>query len=287
MTRLGRGLEALIRTGPESIDKTTGITTIKIEHIIPNRFQPRKRFDQEKLQELANSLKENGIIQPIIVTKRDDTQYEIIAGERRFEASKLAGFYEIPVIIRSVSPKEQLQFAIIENVQREDLNAIEEAKAYQQLHDEFELTHSQISDIVGKDRATISNFIRLLKLTEPIQLLILEGKLSPGHARAILQIDENYQEDFAKQIIKEEFSVRKAEIEARKIKQHGFKPSSKTESFKTSPDVFSDYEYRLMERFKTKIKISEKNQKGKISIYYSNRREFYALIKELESEKHE
>ena len=177
MTRLGKGLEALISSGPESIDKTTGITTIDVDHIKPNRFQPRKKFKPEKLQELANSLKENGIIQPIIVTKRDESQFELVAGQRRLEAAKLAGFDEIPVIIRSVSLKEQLQFAIIENVQREDLTAIEEAQAYQQLNTEFDLTHAQISDIVGKDRATITNLIRLLKLNDDIQNMILDEKL--------------------------------------------------------------------------------------------------------------
>ena len=125
MTKLGKGLEALISAVPESTDISTGITTIKTDQIKPNRYQPRKQFNNEKLQELANSLKENGIIQPIIVTTKDEGEYELIAGERRLEASKLAGFNEIPVIIRSVSPKEQLQFAIIENVQREDLTAIE------------------------------------------------------------------------------------------------------------------------------------------------------------------
>ncbi|NQT64558.1 MAG: ParB/RepB/Spo0J family partition protein, partial [FCB group bacterium] len=121
MNRLGKGLEALISSVPESTDKSTGITTIKTDQIKPNRYQPRKLFNSEKLQELANSLKENGIIQPIIVTTKDEGEYELIAGERRLEASKLAGFSEVPVIIRSVSPKEQLQFALIENVQREDL----------------------------------------------------------------------------------------------------------------------------------------------------------------------
>ena len=155
-----------------------GVTTLRISEIVPNRYQPRRTFDKDKLQELADSLRENGIIQPIIVTKRDDALYELIAGERRLEASKLAGFREIPVIVRSVTPKEQLQFAIIENVQREDLNAIEVAKAYQQLNEEFNLTHAQISEIVGKDRATISNFIRLLKLNEQIQNMILSNFLS-------------------------------------------------------------------------------------------------------------
>ncbi|MFC1898614.1 ParB/RepB/Spo0J family partition protein, partial [Candidatus Cloacimonadota bacterium] len=219
MTRLGKGLEALINSGPESIDRTTGITTVKVDMIFPNRYQPRKYFDQKKLQELANSLKENGIIQPIIVTKKDDTNYELVAGERRLEAAKLAGFNDIPVIIRSISLKEQLQFSIIENVQREDLSPIEEANAYQRLNEEFNLTHAQISDIVGKDRATITNIIRLLKLPDSIQQMILNEQLSPGHARAILQVAEKDQENFANMIINNIYSVRKAEQEAKLIKE--------------------------------------------------------------------
>lgn len=276
MTRLGKGLDALINSGPEATDKTTGITTLRVESIIPNRYQPRKRFDQEKLQELAESLKENGIIQPIIVTKRNETQYELIAGERRLEASKLAGFDEVPVIIRSVSEKEQLQFAIIENVQREDLNPIEEAMAYQQLNDEFSLTHAQISGIVGKDRATISNFIRLLKLSKNIQNLLLEGRLSSGHARAILQVDSSLQEEFAGVIIKNNLSVRKAELMAKKIKQSG-KVTAKKGEPEEKPELLK-VEERLSQSFHAKVKISQKNNRGKVSFYFTNREELDALL---------
>ncbi|MCK4654104.1 MAG: ParB/RepB/Spo0J family partition protein [Candidatus Cloacimonetes bacterium] len=283
MTRLGKGLEALINSGPESTDKTTGITTIKIDHIKPNRFQPRKIFNEKKLQELANSLKENGIIQPIIVTKRDDSQYELVAGERRLEASRLAGYDEIPVIIRSVSPKEQLLFSIIENVQREDLTAIEEAKAYQQLNEDFELTHAQISEIVGKDRVTITNLIRLLKLSENIQQLILNDKLSPGHARAILQVDEDLQEEFASLILRNILSVRKAELEAKRIKETGAVSKQKT----TSPVIpeFKDYEKKLKKLYKTKIKISGKNDKGRISFYYNSEEGLGNLLNLLEKKR--
>ncbi|MBN2460217.1 MAG: ParB/RepB/Spo0J family partition protein [Candidatus Cloacimonetes bacterium] len=280
-TKLGRGLEALIRTGPESMDRATGITTLKTENIIPNHFQPRQNFDPQKLQELADSLKENGIIQPIIVTRKDDLIYEIIAGERRLEAARLAGFEEVPVIIRNVTPREQLQYAIIENVQREDLNAIEEAKAYQQLHDEFNLTHSQISEIVGKDRVTITNIIRLLKLSNKIQRKLLEEKISPGHARAILQVDEKLQEQFCDLVEKNGFSVRKTEIEARKINARG-DIQSKTKP-KPIPQAILDYEHKLARIFGTRVKILDRNQKGKISIYYKTRKEFYSLVKELET----
>ncbi len=279
MTKLGRGLEALINSVPENQDQTMGVTTLRVSEIVPNRYQPRRTFDKDKLQELANSLKENGIIQPIIVTKRDDSLYELIAGERRLEASKLAGFREVPVIVRSVTPKEQLQFAIIENVQREDLNAIEVAKAYQQLNEEFHLTHAQISGIVGKDRATISNFIRLLKLNNQIQNMILSNYLSSGHARAILQVDESQQNAFAELIVKNKYSVRKAEAEAKKIKERGMVSTSKSAEIKR--DLLLDYENRLAKKYKTKVVIKENKQAGKITIYFSGEDDLDRIIGEL------
>jgi ParB family transcriptional regulator, chromosome partitioning protein len=283
MTRLGKGLDALIRSGPESTDGTTGITTLKIEFISPNRYQPRKFFDQEKLGELAVSLKENGIIQPIIVTKRDQTKYELVAGERRLEAAKLAGFDEVPVIIRSISLKEQLQFAIIENVQREDLNALEEAEAYHQLNDEFSMTHAQISEIVGKDRATVTNLIRLLKLDERIRQMILEGKLSPGHARAILQVKAELQNEFADYVSANKLSVRKAESAAKRINETG---QIKEASVKLKKqENSSDNEKRLSERYSSKVRISQKNNKGKISFYFDSGDEFAELLSKFDNLK--
>ena len=280
MTKLGRGLEALIGSVPENQDQIMGVTTLRISEIVPNRFQPRRTFDKDKLQELADSLKENGIIQPIIVTKRDDSLYELIAGERRLEASKLAGFREVPVIVRSVTPKEQLQFAIIENVQREDLNAIEIAKAYQQLNEDFHLTHAQISEIVGKDRATISNFIRLLKLNDRIQNMILSNYLSSGHARAILQVEEDLQEEFAELIVKNRHSVRKAEAEAKKIKLRGTVSAHRTVTIKR--DQLLDYENRLAKKYKTKVTIKENKRNGKITLYFDGEDELNRIIGELD-----
>lgn len=278
-SKLGRGLGALIGEGPdaaESTDRTTGITTVKVDKIIPNRYQPRKFFDKAKLQELANSLIENGIIQPIIVTKCDDSQYELVAGERRLEASKLAGFTEIPVIVRSISAKEQLQLAIIENVQREDLNPIEEARAYQQLNDEFHLTHVQISEIVGKDRATISNFIRLLKLDDTIQQHILEGQISSGHARAILQVDEKYRAAFVEKIIKQSLSVRKAEAEAKQILAE--EPQEKKPMTRKLPEFIRRYQSILDTGFRGSAKITGRKNKGKIVIQYSSEEDLKNIL---------
>ncbi|MCK4956660.1 MAG: ParB/RepB/Spo0J family partition protein [Candidatus Cloacimonetes bacterium] len=279
MNKLGRGLDALISTIPESTDSTTGITTLRLNQIKPNRYQPRKVFDQGKLQELANSLVENGIIQPIIVTRRDRGGYELVAGERRLEASKLAGFSDVPVIVRSLSDKEQLQFSIIENVQREDLNALEEAKAYKRLSDEFSLTHAQISEVVGKERATISNFIRLLNLKPSVQQMVLDSKISSGHARAILQVEDKYQERFAEEITKYKLSVRKAEEKAKIINANGWDEGKPKANI--NPVIFQSEEKKLKDRFGVKVKVSGGVNKGKISFQYKSEEELMMLMKAL------
>ncbi|PID29358.1 MAG: chromosome partitioning protein ParB [Candidatus Cloacimonadota bacterium] len=276
MTHLGRGLDALIQEAPEAVDHYTGITTLKPDVIIPNKYQPRKVFDPEKLTDLVNSLKENGMIQPIIVTSKDQKEYELIAGERRLEAAKLAGFSEVPVIIRSVSEREQLQYAIIENIQRENLTAIEEAEAYRQLKDEFGMTHDKISEIMGKDRATISNALRLLKLEPAIREMILAKTLSAGHARAILAVDEEARLDFAQRIIKEGLSVRQAEKIAKTFKNN--QNSGKNNALPKYD--FSETESRLKNKFDFKVKISQNNNdKGKVTFFFNNNEERERLLK--------
>ncbi len=284
MSRLGRGLDALIKEAPEASDRTTGITTIKCEYIYRNKYQPRKIFEKDKLEDLAQSLKENGMIQPIIVTKTDDKlRYELVAGERRLEAAKIAGFSKVPVIIRSLSDKEKLQFAIIENIQRENLNSIEEATAYQQLHQEFSLTHAQISEIIGKDRATITNSLRLLKLSPEIQEFLLYKKISSGHARALLQVKEEKRIPFANKIMEFKLSVRQAEEMAKKINSGNDEnlPLKKTQTVD-----FSVLESKLKSAYKVKVKISEKDNKGKISFYFKNEEEKHKLLSLLK-QKHE
>ena len=280
MSRLGRGLESLINDGPESTDRSTGITTVRVEHILPNSYQPRKVFVREKLEDLAQSLRENGMIQPIIVTKRDQTHYELIAGERRLEASKIAGFDEVPVIIRSVTRKEQLQFAIIENIQREDLNPIEEAQAYQSLHDEFGLTHAQISEIIGKDRVTISNSLRLLKLKQDVQNMLLDGEISAGHARAVLQLDEENQTGFAKQVVAKGWSVRQTEKEAKRFTADET-PKNPEEKKGFFPDLIRQVQRQLAERFRVNVSIKGNPKKGKVVFHYSTEEERIALLERL------
>lgn len=269
-TRLGRGLEALISSGNESVDKNTGIATVKIESIKPNPYQPRHEFDQDKLNELANSLVESGMIQPIIVTKNADSEYELIAGERRLQAAKIAGFNEVPVIIRCVSPREQLQFALIENIQRENLSPIEEAKAYQQLQEQFELTHQDIAKLVGKERVTVTNTVRLLKLAAEVQVYINAGKLSPGHGRALLQLDVDDQLLLADQIIKRNYSVREIERKLKKMQQQKEINEDEADDDKERKSYLEKLEEELKERLATSVKVKEKKKGGVISISFAN-----------------
>jgi ParB family chromosome partitioning protein len=264
--RLGRGLSALIPENDLEENPKLGISTLPIDSIKPNRYQPRKIFDAEKLAELTESIKENGIIQPLIVTKTTSSEYELIAGERRLEAAKLAGLEKVPVVIRSVSKKEQLQFALIENIQREDLNPIEEALAYNALVEDFGLTHNQISEIVGKDRATITNSLRLLKLPERIKQMLISGELNSGQARAVLSVKPELQISFAEYIIKYNLTVREAEDKA---KTYSEDKTAAPQKAKTSSRVV-DLEKELHQLFKMKVKVQEANGKGKITFVYKS-----------------
>lgn len=278
MTRLGRGLNELIPTTPENVDNTTGITTVKTALIRSNTYQPRRHFDPEKLAELSRSIEENGIIQPIIVTKRDNTDYELISGERRLEAAKLAGMEEVPVIVRSVSRREQLLFAIVENVQREDLNPIEEAEGYRQLRDDFKLTQQRIAEVVGKDRATVANLLRLLNLAPPVIEMIRSGALTQGHARAILQVDPEDQEPFAAMIVQKELSVRDAEHKAR-----NYHPDVEKAAVSTgiSRDVNKPVERDLEHRYGVRVRMAQRGDRGKISFHFRNMEERNILLQKL------
>jgi ParB family chromosome partitioning protein len=284
--KLGKGLDALIRDIDEQENPNTGITTLPVTRIMPNRYQPRKLFDEGKLKELADSIRENGIIQPIIVTKTDESEYELVAGERRLEAAKLAGLTEVPVIVRSVSQREQLQLAIIENIQRENLNPIEEAGGFQRLIDDFQMNHEQISEIMGKDRSTITNALRLLRLSQPIQDMVLTGSITSGHARAILAIDEDKQLDFARFIITNALSVRQSEEKAREYNPEKAEKKTKTEK---APAIVKDpyivsIEEQLTEVLGFKTTIQDKEYKGKIIIEYKDQTEFDDLIRKLNLE---
>jgi ParB family chromosome partitioning protein len=261
---LGKGLDALI-----SNEKTedSGIKELKINEIEPNINQPRKRFDDEKLQQLAESIKQHGIVQPIIVSNEDNT-YRIVAGERRWRAARLAGITTVPVIIKNVSKREEMELALIENLQREDLNPIEEAEAYEKLIREHGITQEELSGIIGKSRPAIANSLRLLALDEKVKGYLINEEISSGHARALLAIeDKELQKKAADEVISMKLSVRETE---KLVKKYLDSKKQKVRSKSKSAEHI-EIEERLKEIFGTKVKLVTNNKKGKIMIeYYSN-----------------
>lgn len=265
-SRLGKGIEALIST---SVDKREYIIELEPSKIIQNPTQPRKKFELEKIKELANSIMEKGIIQPIIVREKEG-KYEIVAGERRYRAAIEAKMEKIPAIVKNVDDEESLELAIIENVQRENLNPIEEGEAYKLLIEKYSYTQEELAKRLGKNRTTITNKIRVLKLPDDIKKMMAEGKISSGHAVAVLAI-ENIEEQlkFAKMLEEGNISVREAEKISKEIKEKSNKKSKKIIDKKKIEIV--EMENRLREFLGTKVKIKEsKENRGKIEIeFYS------------------
>ncbi len=265
---LGKGLQALIPE--ESEQARQGLESIDIDRICPNKNQPRTKFDQEKLEELSNSIREHGVIQPIIVTAYNDG-YKIVAGERRWRAAKMAGIKEVPVVIRELTDKGVMELALIENLQREDLNEIEAALAYKDLMNKFDLTQQDISLRIGKSRTSIANTLRLLNLPKEIRGLIVDEIITPGHGRCILSVDGIDRERLLEKILKEKLSVREAEKCVQKLKNEQNKENTE-KTLDTKTQMFlKDLQEKLQNNLGTKVKISGKNNKGKIEIeYYSN-----------------
>jgi ParB family chromosome partitioning protein len=265
-TALGKGLEALI---PE---KGEEIVYLDIERIFPGEQQPRKTFKDDSLKELAASIKEKGILQPVIVSRVGDGSFRLVTGERRWRAASLAGLKKIPALIKNVASKDSLEIALIENIQREDLNPIEAAEAFSRLIIEFNLTQDELSDRVGKERATIANYLRLLKLPEEVKGFMYNGSLSMGHAKAILGLDgKANQIDAARKIIRKSLSVREAELLAKKISV-----PPKSRSYK-DPQI-SSLEEKLIRGLGTKVRIVNKGKKGKIEIEYYSFEELERLL---------
>nr|WP_152802912.1 ParB/RepB/Spo0J family partition protein [Alkalibaculum sporogenes] len=275
---MGKGLNALI---PEAADKNVDNNIeIDIQEIVPNKSQPRKEFNQEKLQELSDSIAQHGIIQPIIVSKIENG-FQIIAGERRWRAAMKAGMKTIPVVIKEISDKEVMEIALIENLQREDLNDIEEAIAYKQLMDKHALTQNEISIRLGKSRVAIANTLRLLQLPEDIRRLVIEDKLTAGHARAILSIPEIFRERFAERIIKEKLSVRETEKKAVHIKNNGIDEVKINEKEIRNSDFVLELQEKVQNLLGTKVSIKHKNSKGKIEITYYSDDDLERIIRQL------
>ena len=275
---LGKGLDTLIPaevmpiSSKKSESKESAETIVKITKVEPNREQPRKYFDEDALQELADSIKQFGLLQPILVQNRDD-YYEIIAGERRWRAAKLAGLKEVPVIIRDYSEQEIVEISLIENIQRENLNPIEEAMAYKKLLTEFNLKQDEVAERVSKSRTAVTNSMRLLKLCDTVQQMIIDDMLSTGHARALIPIeDEEQQIQLAQKIFDEKLSVREVE----KLVKQVLKPENKKPKEEVSKNltyIYQDIENKLKESMSRKVAITSKgkNGAGKIEIeFYSN-----------------
>lgn len=280
---LGKGLDALIPAGNkkapvkketepviiEKIVEKKGVETLKITEVEPNREQPRKNFNEDALLELSDSIKQYGVIQPLIVQKKGD-HYEIIAGERRWRAAKMAGIKEIPVIIKDYSDQQVMEISLIENIQREDLNPIEEAMAYKNLMEEFHLKQDEIAEKESKSRTAVTNSMRLLKLDKRVQQMMIDDMISAGHARTLITIeDPDVQYNIATKIFDEKLSVRETEKMVKLIQ----KPEVKKEKAeKVNSFIYKDIEEKIKAILGTKVTVDHRsNNKGRISIeYYSN-----------------
>lgn len=265
---LGKGVGALFTENTkkaEEVLEREGIT-LPISMIEPNPLQPRKNFEEDNLLELAESMKNFGILQPILVRKKDKT-YEIITGERRWRAAKIAGLKEIPVIVKTLTEKELAEISLIENIQRENLNVMEEANAYKRLIEEFDLTHDELASRIGKSRSAITNTMRLLGLAPAVQKMAAEGLISMGHARCLLAItDAAQQEEIGMMIFDKQLSVRETENHIKSLTR----PPKEIKKTKLSPEM-KEVERRMSEHFGSKVTLtSRKNHSGKIEINYTS-----------------
>ena len=285
---LGKGLDSMIppkRTAraqaqDSAADKNankSGEVILNINDVEPNKNQPRRTFNEDSLIELSESIKQHGIVQPLVVAKQKD-YYEIIAGERRWRAAKIAGLKEVPVIIKDYSPQEIMEVALIENIQREDLNPIEEAKAYKNLIDEYNLKQDQVAEKVSKSRTAVTNALRLLKLDDRVQEMLINENISSGHARALLGLDDaEKQYNIATQIFDEKLSVRETEKLVKQINRPEQPPKPKKEL--KNDFVYRDIEEKLKEKIGTKVKINRKTEdKGKIEIEYYSPEELEKIL---------
>ncbi|MCH5228076.1 MAG: ParB/RepB/Spo0J family partition protein [Muribaculaceae bacterium] len=280
---LGRGLDSLISVNDIQTGGSSAINEIKIEEIKPNPHQPRRTFDEESLAELAASITELGVVQPLSVRDMGDGTYQIIAGERRWRAARLAGLSSVPAYVRSASDSEVTEMALIENIQREDLNSIEVALAFRNLIDTYNLTQERLSERLGKKRATIANHLRLLKLPAEIQLGLRDHKLDMGHARALLSVDDpKKQLQLYNLILKEGLSVRKVEELAKKVGET--KEANEGKVTVAKPD-FSEFQKAISSRLGNPVKITRRpDGRGTVTINFSNDSDFHNLIETLTGE---
>ncbi len=278
-TGLGKGLGALIpgwqdEKTTQSTQTSSQIPMIPIEQIRPNPHQPRKTFNQENLEDLANSIREHGIIQPLIVINDGPDRYILIAGERRLRASKIAGLIEVPAVVRTATEQEQLEFAIIENVQREDLNPLERARAFQRLVDDFSLTHEEVAQRVGKSRVAVTNSLRLLNLPALVQQNLLNGVLSEGHARSLLALpNARAMESAMETILSLGLNVRQSELLVNKLLGRGPAKSTAT----PREPILVSLENELRQFFHTKVNLVKSKNGGSITIFFYSDEELNAI----------
>lgn len=279
---LGRGLDALLEQvstasvlGTEKRSTTASVKHIPIQHLKPGSYQPRREIDPAALHELSESIKQHGLLQPILVREAEQNRYEIIAGERRWRAAQLAGLPSIAALVYEVSEKESAAIALIENIQRENLNAIEEARAFARLIQEFNLTHQQVAESVGKSRTTVTNLLRLMELHEEVQLLLQRSDIEMGHARALLALQKPNQLLAARQIIAKELSVREAEALVRNWGHPHKAAASKSET--KDPNI-RRLETTLSEQLGAPVKIAHRQGKGTVTLYYHSLDELDGIL---------
>lgn len=275
---LGKGLEALFEDSRD--DSQSGVTTVRLSEIEPNLSQPRKQFDEEALSELADSISAHGVLQPLLIRPTSGGTYQIVAGERRWRAARLAGLTEVPALIREISDAETDQLALIENLQREDLNAVETAEGYRRLMEKYGMTQEQLSEAVGKSRPAIANTLRILSLPETVLPMVAEGKLSAGHAKAILAAPEERREALAKRIAAEGLSVREAERLAAKKEKPTEEQQKPKEKFPKNA-YYREMQVAMTTELGRPVKISESKNGGVIELPFYNKEELAAICKNL------
>jgi len=279
---LGRGFDAIFADNSVE-DISTGASTVKVKliDIEPNREQPRKQFDEEALAELSDSIAQHGVLQPLLVRPMPDGGYQLVAGERRWRASRMAGLTEVPVVIRDLTDAQVAELALVENLQRENLNPLEEANGYKELSDKFGYTQEKISEIVGKSRSAVANALRLLNLPETIQELVLNGKLTTGHAKAILTLeDDKLKADLAKLVVANDLSVRETERLARNMAKE---PSKGKKTKKRNP-YYDEAELALSDVLGRKVKITKSSKKGSLEIEFFDDADLKKLLKIFDNE---
>ena len=279
---LGRGLDALLSNTDEDTSKNDGsLQTLSISDLKPGKYQPRSIMQEEALHALSQSILKQGVMQPIIVRPIGNNQYEIIAGERRWRAAKLAHLNEVPVIIKNIPDESALAMALIENIQREDLNPLEEAVGIKRLIDEFNMTHEEAADAVGKSRVTVSNLLRLLTLTKPVQDRLLSGKIDMGHARALIGLEGSQQIMLCEEVIQKNLSVREVEALVKNLQNSYKKDKATLSPKKTNADV-RQLEESLAETLGASVTIdAKKNGSGVLKVHYRNLEQLDEILKKI------